>query len=282
MRHRGWMLWMMPLLLLAPLAGSPASPDQALWKLGSFTWVKLVPAEPGASPNAQPVAISPEVLQATLGPVLAKDDGEDIPLFGRKELLELSKALSEALSLAQPGEDVALLSTSRHGHGFLERATGLTARLFVRDGALNLIVQDARLNFLDSYQMDNLEPTFTYGSRQAASKASLQAPRACHAPGSAPHTRTPGRPCSGHPSSRDDGFTFGRTQGSPRRGCRLRGQGPAPSDPQAPPRREPHQRGGVPGEARGPPEGVVAAYRLQFQPSSSSRASPIPKWWATS
>ena len=178
MRHRGWMLWMMPLLLLAPLAGSPASPDQALWKLGSFTWVKLVPAEPGASPNAQPVAISPEVLQATLGPVLAKDDGEDIPLFGRKELLELSKALSEALSLAQPGEDVALLSTSRHGHGFLERATGLTARLFVRDGALNLIVQDARLNFLDSYQMDNLEPTFTYGSRQAASKASLQAPRA--------------------------------------------------------------------------------------------------------
>ena len=180
MRHTGWMLSTM--LLLAPAAVQGAGADQTQWKLGSFTWVKRVPAEPGAPANAHPAAITEGAIQALLAPIQAKDMGKDVPLFGKDDLKDLPKALSEALALAQPGEDLILLSTNKHGSGlragFLERATGLTARLFVRDGALNLIVHDARMDFMDRYLVDNMQPTFVYGSRQKASTETLQAPQA--------------------------------------------------------------------------------------------------------
>jgi hypothetical protein len=173
----------MLLLVLVPTA-SWAATDQTQWKIDGFSWVQRVPAEPGAPANAQPVALSPEALQSLLARVQARDDGQDVPLFGKDELKELSAALSEAFALAQPGEDLVLLSTSKHSpkSGFmaslLERATALTARLFVRDGALNLIVHDARLDFMDQYLVDNLQPRFTYGSRKQPSAALLQAPQA--------------------------------------------------------------------------------------------------------
>ena len=175
--------WKMRFLALLALCGTvtlalAAEPGQTQWKLGSFTWVKRVPAEPGAAPNAHPAQLGAEALQSLLTPVRAKDEGKDLPLFGKDELKDLAKALSEALSLARPGEDLILLSTSKHGAGFLERATALTARLFVRDGALNLIVHDARLDFMDRYLVENLQPAFAYGSRTTASAALLQAPQA--------------------------------------------------------------------------------------------------------
>jgi hypothetical protein len=170
------------LLVLAPTAVWAATTDQTMWKIGSFTWVKRVPAETAAPANAQPAKLGPEALQSTLSAVQARDDGKDVPLFGKDELKDLSTALSEAFALAQPGEDLVLLSTSKHSSGFmagfLERATALTARLFVRDGALNLIVHDARLDFMDRYLIENLEPRFTYGSRKTPSAALLQAPQA--------------------------------------------------------------------------------------------------------
>ena len=179
MRHRGWMLSTM--LLLAPTVRA-AEAEKTQWKLGSFTWVKRVPVEPGAPANAHPAALTEAAIQATLAPIQVKDGGKDVPLFGKDDLWDLPKALSEALSLAQPGEDLILLSTSKHGSGlragFLERATGLTARLFVRDGALNLLVHDARLDFMDRYLVDNMQPTFVYGSRMKVSAELLQAPQA--------------------------------------------------------------------------------------------------------
>jgi hypothetical protein len=178
MRSREWMSMTMALLALAPIATLASEADQTRWNLSAFTWVKRVPAEPGAPPNAHPAPLGAEALQALLIPVQAKVDGKNIPLFGKDELKDLSKALSEALALAQPGEDLILISTSKHGRGFLNRDEGLTARLFVRDGALNLIVHDARLDFMDRYVMDNLQPTFIYGSRNKASTAMLQAPLA--------------------------------------------------------------------------------------------------------
>lgn len=184
MRYRGWMLRTMLLLVLVPTASWAAATDQTQWKLDGFSWVQRVPAEPGAPANAQPLTLGPEALQSLLARVQARDDGQDVPLFGKDELKELSAALSEAFALAQPGEDLVLLSTNKHSpkSGFmaslLERATALTARLFVRDGALNLIVHDARLDFMDQYLVDNLQPRFVYGSRKQPSAAQLQAPQA--------------------------------------------------------------------------------------------------------
>lgn len=176
MRPRGWMLRTMLLLALAPLALGAGDTGQTKWTLSDFTWVLRVPAEPGAATNAQPAQLSPETLQALLGSVKARVGGKDIPLFTRNELKDLAPALSEAFALAQPGEDLVLVSSSRRGR--FARAEGLTARLFVQDGALNLIVHDARLAFMDRYLEDDVMPTFTYGMRKTTSATLLQAPQA--------------------------------------------------------------------------------------------------------
>ena len=162
-------------LVVAVPAARAAEPGQTQWKLATFTWVKRVPAEPGAPANAHPAAVTDEALAASLGAVQATVEGRELPLFAKDELAGLTKALREALSLAQPGEDLILLSSHRRGGRFMEQPQGLTARLFVREGALNLIVHDARLEFMDRYSADRTLPTFAYGSRLAASGMRLQA-----------------------------------------------------------------------------------------------------------
>jgi len=176
MRHRGWLLG--TTLLLAQVPALASEPDQTQWRLNNFTWLKLVPAEPGAPANAHPAALSDEALVAALGPVLASVEGQSIPLFAKDELKGLARPLREALALAKAGDDLILLSTFKRGGGFMEMPVGLTARLFVADGALHLIVHDARLNFMDRYSADRTLPTFVYGSRTAASGAALAAPHA--------------------------------------------------------------------------------------------------------
>ena len=177
MRLKHWMFRVMPLVALAPLALPAAEADQTRWNLGDFSWVKRVPAEPGAAPNTQPAHLSAEAIQALLVPVQATVEGKAVPLFTRNELKDLTNALSEALALAQPGEDLILVSSARRG-SLYQRAEGLTARLFLQGGALNLIVHDARVAFMDRWLEETILPTFVYGSRQTASAALLQAPGA--------------------------------------------------------------------------------------------------------
>jgi hypothetical protein len=50
----------------------------------------------------------------------------------------------------------------------------VTARLFVQDGQLQLIVNDARYEFMNLYIGSRQPPVFTYGSRDRASKAMLR------------------------------------------------------------------------------------------------------------
>ena len=180
MRHKDWMIPAM-MLTLALAGGLPAcagEPDQTQWKLANFTWVKRVPAEAGAEPSTHPAPLTEAALVEVLGSVKLLSDGQEAPLFEQAELKGLAKALSEAFALARPGEDLVLLSTSRRGGGFMDPALGLTARLFVREGALNLLVHDARLDFMGRYSADRTLPDFAYGARKAASPVKLQAPGA--------------------------------------------------------------------------------------------------------
>jgi len=180
MRQMRWMPQAMILLLTLGLASAAraAAPDRTQWKLSSFTWVTRVAAEPGAAANAHPASLSDATITAALGAVQATVEGRSVPLFAKDELAGLVKALREAFALARPGEDLILLSSNKRGGMFLEVAQGITARLFVREGALNLIVHDARLAFLDRYYAENTLPKFQYGSRQTASTETLQAPGA--------------------------------------------------------------------------------------------------------
>ncbi len=182
MRQLRWMPQVMVLLFAFGVASSTraATPDRTQWKLANFTWVSRVAAEPGAPANAHPASLSEATLKAALGPVLATVEGQSVSLFAKDELAGLLPALREAFALAKPGEDLILLSSHKRGGLFMEVAQGITARLFVRAGALNLIVHDARLAFLDRYYAENTLPKFEYGSRKTASTENLKAPGAAN------------------------------------------------------------------------------------------------------
>ena len=155
-------------------AEAPLDPKQRSWRLGEFTTVELVPREPDGADNQHPAQWPAEALRQQLALVRADLRGEPQPLFAADELGALAGPLSQALALAKPGDDVLLLSAHRRGSGILIAPFGITARLFVQDGNLQLIVHDARLDFVDTYIGTRVPPRFTFGSRVKAGQAALQ------------------------------------------------------------------------------------------------------------
>ena len=79
-------------------------------------------------------------------------------------------ALVEALANARPDQDLALVSSARHEDNTFYGITAVTARLFVVDGHLNLIVHDARADFYDTARGSGMAPHFTIGSRTARAR----------------------------------------------------------------------------------------------------------------
>ncbi|HWP19626.1 MAG TPA: SHOCT domain-containing protein, partial [Burkholderiaceae bacterium] len=133
--------------------------------LREFTEIRLVPRESQAEPNRHPASYTPEQLRRWMETVTFARDGRQEPLFGSDELAELPGPLSQALASAGPGDDIILLSTSRRDSGILASPLGITARIFVQGDALNLIVQEARLDFVNAYRGSRLLPEFQFGSR---------------------------------------------------------------------------------------------------------------------
>jgi hypothetical protein len=149
-------------------------PTRRSWPVGQFTSVELVAREADAPDNLHPANWSPDLLRRQLGAVRASTIDGPVPLFAADELDTLVVPLSQALALAKPKDDILLLSTNRRGGAFFLAPTGVTARLFVADGNLQLIVHDARLDFYNTYIGSRVEPKFTYGSRSKAGSATLQ------------------------------------------------------------------------------------------------------------
>ena len=100
------------------------------------------------------------------------------PLFAIDELNNIVPALTEALANARPDQDIALVSSARHEDNTFYSITAVTARLFVVDGHLNLIVHDARVDFYDAARGSGMAPHFTVGSRTAEGASPLQSPSA--------------------------------------------------------------------------------------------------------
>lgn len=164
--------------LLTTVALTAAGPSRTQWKLGEHTWVKRMPAEAGAPLNEHPAKIDRVALQQRLGEVRFLADGQENPLFHKDELASLAEPLREALSLAGPGEDLVLLSTHKRGGSFLSSAYGITARLFVQGGQLQLLVHDVRLDFVDRYRGSQVLPEFHFGARGVAREVILKHPTA--------------------------------------------------------------------------------------------------------
>ncbi|RQP22873.1 SHOCT domain-containing protein [Piscinibacter terrae] len=150
------------------------NPNKKTWRLSEFTAVQIVPREAGSAPNAHPARLNPEGVRQQLVLVQAKVDGKSFPLFYGEEIQDLVEPITQALSVAGPNEDLVLLSTHRRGESVLTAPLGITARLFVQDGNLNVIVHDARRDFVDAYIGTKIPPTFEFGERAKQSKAVVQ------------------------------------------------------------------------------------------------------------
>ena len=165
----------------SPTAVSATGPVQKgavgrqLWRISDYTTVELVAREAGARDNQQPWRVDPNALHGLLQPVQVLRSGKPRPLFGMDELNTLVGAIAEALGNARPDQDVAIVSAARHEDNTFWSLSAMTARLFVVDNHVNLIVHDARYDFYDSARGTGTAPHFTIGSRAAPGAETLLA-----------------------------------------------------------------------------------------------------------
>ena len=149
--------------------------NQAVWKYGEFSALRLVGQEDGSSPNEHPVRLDPASLVNRLGSVeFDSGKGRMRPLFSRDELEEMVPQLSQALAQARPDQDLLLVSSARREGGALSLPQTLTARLFAHQGELQLIVQQARADLLSQFRSTRLTPRIEFGSRRSDSGVRLQ------------------------------------------------------------------------------------------------------------
>ena len=158
---------------LPALAGGGGT--RRTWGLAPFSWIKCIPAEKGAPSNGHPLQVDAATLARALGTVQFVSGSKEEPLFEPAETVSLGKAMSEALALAEPGEDLELLSTTKRGQGILSQSPTVTARVFVEGGKLNLIAHDARLNFAELYYLEFRMPKVECGSRTTPGTVVLKA-----------------------------------------------------------------------------------------------------------
>ncbi|HSI48812.1 MAG TPA: SHOCT domain-containing protein [Ideonella sp.] len=163
-----------PLFSAAQQAASSASKGPRLWTVGEYSEVRLVPIEAGAPPNQHPARVPTELLFAQLRAIRTPAASADVPLFSDSELKDLVDPLSRALATASPSDDVVFVSSARRDDGSFFAPIAVTARLFVANGALQLIVHDARFDFFDRARGTHTRPAFEFGSRAAPGSAKLQ------------------------------------------------------------------------------------------------------------
>jgi hypothetical protein len=160
-----------------PVSAAPSS-SRKIWEYGPLSWVRRTPAERDAPPNGQPQRVDQASLAQALGQVTVRVKSKDEPLFSEEEAAALGKAMAEALAVAGPDEDLEVLSTSKRTTSFAGVPLGVTARVFAQGGKLNLIVHEARLDWVYVYYTNFQMPQFTYGSRARSGGEVLHAPGA--------------------------------------------------------------------------------------------------------
>lgn len=157
--------------------GTDSRAEQARhWQIDEFTSVRVVPKETGAPDNQHPALVNDASLRAQLGTVETVLRRGAEPLFDPAELQALAPVIAKALAAARPDEDIQLVSTARRGGGALATPMAVTGRLFAQGGALQLIVHDARYDFVNAARMSRTAPRFTYGSRSDAGVDRLRTP----------------------------------------------------------------------------------------------------------
>lgn len=132
---------------------------------GPFSYVRIETREPGSTPNQHPFAVAPAALRAMLEQAqLAGAKPER--LFTPKELDEIAEPLATALGRATPEQDVSIAVNDQFGlMGPLAPRQVTTARLFRRDGQLQLIVGLLRRDFESQFRGTGMLIAFEPGQR---------------------------------------------------------------------------------------------------------------------
>lgn len=145
-----------------PIPGEVTPNTSGIYIDDTYLHVRLEPRDESRGsvpPNDHPVEISGAQIEALLANIQVKPENGDepIPLIPAKQLTELSIIVAQALGDAKPDEDVVFHSFQKAGSWFGSSRRATTARVFYRDGALNLIFGD--LDDFYSEQIDrSLQP----------------------------------------------------------------------------------------------------------------------------
>lgn len=131
------------LVLAALLCACATTPDAGSYVYRSDDdFVRLVPIEAGATPNAHPFTISRDQLRRLLAGIQVRRTVRigRAPVFTGDELDKIVPPLVAALAKASPRQDVTFAVSGERGFlGKLSRDSYTTGRLFARDDGLNLV-----------------------------------------------------------------------------------------------------------------------------------------------
>jgi hypothetical protein len=132
---------------------------------GRFSWVRIETRESGAAPNQHPFEVAPAALRAMLERVQLVE-AKATPLFTAKQLDEIAAPLASALARATAEQDVSFAVSDQFGYlGPLASRAVTTARVFHRDGQLQVIAGLVRHDFESQFRGSGLLIAFEPGQR---------------------------------------------------------------------------------------------------------------------
>lgn len=132
---------------------------------GRFSYVRIETRENGAALNQHPLNITAEALRKVLEQAELVDDSPG-SLFTPKQLDEITAPLAAALARATPEQDVSVAVSDQVGWvGPLAPRLVTTARVFQRDGQLQLITGLVRRDFESQYRGSGYLIAFEPGQR---------------------------------------------------------------------------------------------------------------------
>ncbi|HVK54124.1 MAG TPA: SHOCT domain-containing protein [Burkholderiales bacterium] len=147
-----------------------------------FGYVRLENIENGAGPNDHPFTIQAESIKAQLSGLEINQDGKREAIFNEDDLNEIAEPIASALGAANPREDITFAVSGKHGKVmWLTSNTVTTGRLFVKDGAINIIFNEIRGDFETQFFTRGVLRPFVPGARaQASSAVTLTSANANH------------------------------------------------------------------------------------------------------
>ncbi|MGA0612396.1 SHOCT domain-containing protein [Caldimonas sp. KR1-144] len=138
-----------------------------------LSFVRIEQRERGAPPNEHPVAIDAEALRALLARVQLPSQKE--ALWNAKELEEIAAPLAATLAEATPEQDVSFATSGQHGMlGPLAPKLSTTARVFRRDGQLQVIVGIVRRDVGSAFRGSGVLAPLEIGKRAGAVEAGFK------------------------------------------------------------------------------------------------------------